>query len=84
VSDLRNEIATVNSIVAKQTIQIAEQITVLNEKVNEQSNNMQLLLQQVLEQGRQIRELLVTRGQEQSADVDEDDGRDVKRRRTRR
>jgi len=84
VSDLRNEIAkiaTVNNTVAEQTSQIAEQtqqITVLN-------NNVQLLLQQVLKQGRQIRELLVTRGQEQSAaNVDEDDGRDVKRRRNRR
>jgi hypothetical protein len=93
------EIATVNLTVAAQTSQIAEQTSQIAEQSVQQTrqiaeqtqqitvlnNNVQLLLQQVLEQGRQIRELLMTRGQEQSgAGVDEDDGRDVKRLRTRR
>jgi hypothetical protein len=96
-NETSNQITALNDIVsgqasqnAEQTIQNAEQTNQIAEQTNQIANlqrSTDLIVeqnQQMQDQIRQMHALLTSREQEPSADVDEDDERAVKRRRTGR
>jgi methyl-accepting chemotaxis protein len=97
IAEQSNQIAEQTNQIAEQSNQIIEQSNQIadlqrstnmtveqNQQMQEQNQQMQGQNQQMQDQSRQMHALLMSREQEPSADVDEDDERAVKRRRTGR
>jgi septal ring factor EnvC (AmiA/AmiB activator) len=87
IAELTNQVAEQTSLNAEQTSQIGEQ----SSQIEEQSSQIadlqrptQMLVEQNQQMQEQLRQLLMPREQEPSADVDEDGSRAVKRRRLNR